>query len=349
MQKIQFYLVPNRLSVTTDVTGFFTENRQVYQRKIKLYKGIDNTLEFEVKNSEQRRENVIGLDVVVKFIDTGRQTLFTATGEAIVSKPGLMSVTITKEQLDSIDPQMLSAAAYLTDGTTDRILYSDSQFGVLAHVEILDGYNTVAAEGSIIEELETFNYEFDRKEYISEIGRFGTSLNKDQDITVSLEGEYTGIVTVEATKQMSTAFGTNWIDLEPWDVEATPSKTYTGNYRFVRFRIYRDRKLGAGSGARFTVTKENGAYSNVIITLRGQNYLTGDQLTIPGSLLGGINGANDLTITVTGLITGVTSQGNIDTVTWSGIASSGNSTFESIGVDPLTRPTVSVDKIIIRN
>jgi len=349
MQKIQFYLVPNRITVTTDVTGFITEYRQVYQRKIKLHKGIDNTLEFEVKNSEQRRENVTDWNVVVKFIDAARQNLLTVTGAPIVSKPGLMSVVVTKEMLENIDPQMLAAAAYLENETEERILYADSQFDVLAHVEVLDGYNTVMGEGAIIEELTTFNYEYDNKEYISEIGRFGTALNRDQDITVSTEGTYTGIIKVEATNQMSTAFGTDWTTLDLWDVSATPSKTYSGDYRFVRFRIFRERITGVGTGARFTIIKDNGIYTGITITLRGQNYLTGDQLIIKGSLLGGIDGANDLTITVTGLINGVTSQGNVDSVTWTGVASPGYAAFESVSVDPITRPPNTVDKVIIRN
>ena len=94
MQKISFYLLPNRIKVTTDVAGFNTELRQVYQRKIKLYKGIDNTIEFEVRNSDNRKDNVVGYDVVAKFFDNDRKNVFTITGTALAGKPGLMAITV---------------------------------------------------------------------------------------------------------------------------------------------------------------------------------------------------------------------------------------------------------------
>jgi hypothetical protein len=355
MQKIQFYLVPNRITVTTDMAGFNTEYRQVYQRTIKLHKGIDNTIELEVKNSDQRRQDVVGWDVVIKFFDAERLNVFTATGTAISSKPGLMSVTIGKDTLAPIDTQYLTAAAYLiNDEDEEKILYSDSQFDVLARVEILDAYNEKSASGSIIEELTVFNYEYDSKEYISEIGRFGTRMNDDvgavRTITVSKTGIHQGNIVAEATNDKSTAVGTQWTNIGVWNVEDDPTTEFSGDWRFVRFRIARERSTsGAGSGARFTVIKTNGVYSNLIITLRGQNYLIGDILTIPGGQLNGIDGINDITVTVTGLINGVSSQGNVDGFTWTGFGTAGSAVYDSIGTDPVTRPANPVDKIIIRN
>ena len=337
------------------MAGFNTEYRQVYQRTIKLHKGIDNTIELEVKNSEQRRQDVVGWDVVIKFFDTDRLNVFSATGTAINSKPGLMSVTIGKDTLAPIDAQYLTAAAYLVnDEDEEQILYSDSQFDVLARVEILDAYNERSAPGSIIEELTVFNYEYDSKEYISEIGKFGTKMNDDvgttRTITVSKIGIHQGNILIEATKDKSTAFGTQWTNIGVWNVSDEPSKEISGDWRFIRFRIARERSTsGTGNGARFTVIKTDGVYSNLIVTLRGQNYLIGDILTIPGSQLNGQDGINDITVTITGLINGTSSQGNVDQFTWSGLGTVGSAIYESIGTDPVTRPANPVDKIIIRN
>lgn len=248
MQKIQFYLVPNRITVTTDLVGYNTEYRQVYQRKIKLHKGIDNTLEIEVKNSDQRREDVVGKTVVVKFFDAARQNLFTVDGEAIVSKPGLMTVTVAAEDIASIDPQMLTLAAYLTDGTTDQILYADSQFDVLAHVEIFDGYN---AAPDFTDELTVFNYERDAMKYVSEIGSFGKAINEDYDtapirsVTVEVypNDGFNGDIVVYATKDKSTSFGTVWKQLGTMTIDAathvpgTDTYTFSGDYKLVRFQF----------------------------------------------------------------------------------------------------------------
>ena len=354
MQKIQFYLVPNRITVTTDLVGYNTEYRQVYQRKIKLHKGIDNTLEFEVKNSDQRRENVVGWQVVVKFLDTDRRNLFSVSGSAITSKVGLMSVTVPKELLAPLDPQMLVAAAYLTNGTEEKILYSDSQFDVLAHVEVLDAYND---QTESVEELTVFNYEYDKKAFTSEIGRFGWKVNHDyssepyRTVNVSFEGDYEGTVEVEVTKDKSTAFGTTWVRLAPWDVTLEPTKTYPStpseidNWNFIRF-VYGG--TGKGFGATFTVTVTNGEYSNVAVTYRGQGYQVGDQVLVKGSWLGGDDGVNDLTITVNKI--NESPLGAIDTtsITWSGVAAVQNGYYRHV---PSTNPegAKAVDKIIIRS
>lgn len=355
MHKIQLYLVPNKITVTTDVVGYTTEYRQVYQRKIKLHKGIDNAIEFEVKNAEQRRESVVGWQIVVKFIDSSKRSLFTVTGEPIASKPGIMSVVIPKSVLDSIDPQMLVAAAYLTDGTRERILYADSQFDVLAHVEVLDAYNTVTES---VEELTVFNYEYDRKEFVSEIGRFGWSVNPDnvatavRSINVSFVGDYEGTILVEVTKDKSTAFGTKWTRLSPWDVLAEPAKTYPSNqsevdnWNFIRF-IHGGTST-KGFGATFTVTVTNGVYSNVAVTNRGQSYSVGDNIIIKGSYLGGDGGVNDLTIAINAV--NLSPYGAVDStaITWSGVAATDHGYYRHV---PSTNPQGSkrVDKIIIRS
>jgi len=55
MQKIQSYLYPNRVLLLADLAGFTVENKVVYARKIKLYAGLDNVLEFDIQNADQKR------------------------------------------------------------------------------------------------------------------------------------------------------------------------------------------------------------------------------------------------------------------------------------------------------
>lgn len=56
---------------------------------------------------------------------------------------------------------------------------------------------------------------------------------------------------------------------------------------------------GAGNGAFFDITRQsNGSYVISRIANSGTNYVVNDVLTIPGSLLGGENNTNDLSITV---------------------------------------------------
>lgn len=245
MQKIHFYLVPNRITVTTDVVGYSTEYRKVYQRKIKLYKGIDNNIELEVRQGDQRRMTVVGYTAVLKFFDAKRKNLFTVLGEPILSKTGLISVSIPKAVLENIDPQQMSVAAFLRDtNNKESILYADSQFDLHGFVELYNGYNDA---GDVIDIAKTWIYDMGSKDLVSEIVDFGTKINDDYStyptssalITVITNPDtpYSGPVTVEATDDKSLALGNRWSVLGTIDFEDFVSgKRFTGEWRFIRFR-----------------------------------------------------------------------------------------------------------------
>ena len=64
---------------------------------------------------------------------------------------------------------------------------------------------------------------------------------------------------------------------------------------------------GAGTGAKFDVTKTDGVYSVVLDSDTGSSgtgYVAGDTITITGSALGGVNTTNDLILTVATVGTG---------------------------------------------
>jgi hypothetical protein len=64
---------------------------------------------------------------------------------------------------------------------------------------------------------------------------------------------------------------------------------------------------GAGTGAKFDVTKTNGVYSVVLDSATasaGTGYVAGDTITIAGSAIGGANTTNDLILTVATVGTG---------------------------------------------
>lgn len=347
MQKISFYLLPNRIKVTTDVAGFNTELRQVYQRKIKLYKGIDNTIEFEVRNSDNRKDNVVGYEVVAKFFDNDRKNVFTITGTALAGKPGLMAITVPTDTIAMLDPQLLSMAVFLRNGNEERMLYSDADFNLALTVELANGYNEVA---EFIEELTVFSWQFDRKRFVSEIGNFGTKINDDYStapqraMSVSYQGDYEDIIEVYATSDKSTDPMGRWVRLEDWDTRIDETKTYEGDYRFVRFM---HGGPGPGYGAFFNITVVDGVYELVSVINRGQNYRPGDTVTIKGSRLGGDDGINDLNIIIGSINEYPLGSINPMSLTWNGSAT-GDGYYRNVQAS-ITNSASSIDKITIRN
>lgn len=86
-------------------------------------------------------------------------------------------------------------------------------------------------------------------------------------------------------------------------VSKTVVNTYTG---ITQKSTLRGAVAGPGSGATFTIqmpantTSYSGA--TVTITNGGTNYAVGDKITIAGNYIGGINGTNDLTLTISGIV-----------------------------------------------
>jgi hypothetical protein len=247
MQKIQFYLVPNIIQVSTDRAGFTTENRKVYQRTIKLYKGIDNFLQLDVRNVEYRKEDVVGKTADVNFYDSEQNLLFTITATPIVAHPGQMELTVPAATLANIDPQKLTMAAKLDDSGTDRMLYIDTQFGLHAGVQVLDGFNEKLADGDEYQQVTTFNYEFDLNHYVSSLIPFGIDQNDDifdptrtidLDIVVDKTSSFTGDIEIQATKQLSTAFGNTWTTIQTVNVAGADTTvtnlTNDNNYTYIR-------------------------------------------------------------------------------------------------------------------
>ena len=81
---------------------------------------------------------------------------------------------------------------------------------------------------------------------------------------------------------------------------ATASGTATGASTFSN--ISQTSTSGNGAGATFTIsTNGSGTYSLSSINNSGSGYQNGDTITISGSKIGGVDGANDLTLTVSSI------------------------------------------------
>jgi hypothetical protein len=76
MQKVQSYLYPNRIILLADLAGFTVENRVVYARTVKIYQGIDNVIQFDIQNADQKRIDLTTLtDIEVNVMDAGGKSL----------------------------------------------------------------------------------------------------------------------------------------------------------------------------------------------------------------------------------------------------------------------------------
>lgn len=142
MQKISSYLYPNRIELLADLAGFTTEYTNVYQRTVKIYSGIDNQIEFDIKNADQKRINLSTLSAIkMHIMDASGKALecspYTVTPMNQTTLKGLATVTIPAADMAILDGQFLQYTVVAQKGTDDVILYADSQFGAFGKIELI--------------------------------------------------------------------------------------------------------------------------------------------------------------------------------------------------------------------
>lgn len=139
MQKISTYLYPNRIELLADLATFNVEYTSVYQRIVKIYKGIDNTIEFDIKNADQKRIALNGLTIRLNVMDASGNSLpnspYTVTALPI---RGLASVLIPQGDLEALSDQYLKYSVTATnENRTAMILYCDTKFGAAGTIELI--------------------------------------------------------------------------------------------------------------------------------------------------------------------------------------------------------------------
>ena len=85
MQKIQSYLYPNRQIILADLAGFNVENTVVYAKTVKIYQGVDNVIEFDIQNADQKRLDLTTLTSL-------QMNVFDQSGKALPTSPYPISI-----------------------------------------------------------------------------------------------------------------------------------------------------------------------------------------------------------------------------------------------------------------
>ncbi len=149
MQKISSYLYPNRIEVIADVAldpaTCPVEWKIVYQKPIKIYKGVDNVLELEVKNADQKRVDIFGKTVKFVIMDQANREIETYDATVVddgstACVKGVARITIPEADISTLDPQHLKFTSYiLNNDNTKTLLYGDVKYGAQGFIDLLDG------------------------------------------------------------------------------------------------------------------------------------------------------------------------------------------------------------------
>jgi hypothetical protein len=140
MQKVQSYLYPNRVILIADLAGFNVENTIVYAKTVKIYNGIDNTIQFDIQNADQKRLDLTQYNSLeMNVMDINSNPLSNSPYQlSLTATKGLATVKIPQEDLDELTDQYLTYSITATDSSgNDFILYTDSRFSAVGSIQLI--------------------------------------------------------------------------------------------------------------------------------------------------------------------------------------------------------------------
>jgi hypothetical protein len=237
MQKISSYLYSNRIQAVANLAASSLEWKIVYQRKFKIYQGLDNVLELDVKNAEQKRINITNYAMKFVIMDQLNQEIYTGDVDTTTGITGLGLMTIPATALDTITPQFLKYTVYiLNEDNTKTPVYGDTQFGVTGTMDLLGGAMPTGIPPKVIK---TFTYDIDvldptwaTRNYHSEaieINQENVGVGSGE---VELDFSFSSLaadVIVQTTTNAVVSTSTPWTNVETFNV-TTSTTTLTKTY-----------------------------------------------------------------------------------------------------------------------
>lgn len=250
MQLIPRYLVKNRTAIVANDVGFIVEYKPVYTRQLKVYKGIDNVLEFKLLNADQKAVDLSPYTPKFQAFDENKNLIIEHDGEQLTSDgstpiKGLFKVTITDADLLNVKDQFLSYNIHLVDANSDaHVTYSSSYFDGCATIHV----NSCMMPGPRdTYSISTFTPVNDDVPYwASETLTAEPGINGNEALhtaAVYTDG-YVGDVVIQATLDNTVTESSNWADVTTRSFtgsETEPSPiNFNGVYTYLRFKVTAD-------------------------------------------------------------------------------------------------------------
>lgn len=250
MQLVPRYLVNDRIIVVSNDAGFVTEFRPVYSRTIKVYKGIDNTIQFRLLNADQKPVTIEDSPVFVAFDENQSKIIeraCTVTDDSTTETRGMFEVEITENDLLNIQQQYISFNIYLeaTDGQR-QVTYSNRNFDSMGIIYIdsrsYPGPKSAQELASFVEEDDYWVAgSTDATKITASPGLNG---NEALHTVAVYTNEFVGTVEVQATLDNQISGLNNWTTVSTLTFDGTESEpvpaNFNGVFTYLRFKASAD-------------------------------------------------------------------------------------------------------------
>ena len=257
MQLVPRYLYKNKVDIVTNDIGFVTEYKPVYSRQIKVYKGVDNKIQFRMLNADQKPVDISGH--VIEFHAFDDEKNLALEYDAIIQDDGtsnntrgMFYVTVTENDLLNLPSQYLSYSIFDMEACDQRVVtYANGQFDACGTIYIDD-----CTSPTILPSLEVNNWLAVNDTWVA--GNDESTkiiaqpkINKNEALhTVQFYTDahndmgYTGNVTIQGTLDNQIDHTTDWYDISTVEFNGTEVrpvfKSFNGVFSYLRFEADTD-------------------------------------------------------------------------------------------------------------
>jgi hypothetical protein len=246
MQLIPRYLVNDRINIISNEVGFPVEYRPVYSRTLKVYRGIDNKIQFRLLNADQKPVRITSTPIFVAFDDENNliiQTECTVTDDSsTTATKGMFYVTINENDLLNIKQQYLHYNVYL-DSDAKELTYAGRNFES-AGIIYVDGNAFPGPKSSTT--VDTFFQENDywtagSNDTDKITAQPGINGNEALHTIVVYNTEYIGNIEVQVTLDNQIVGQNNWTTVSTLTFDGTESEpvplNLNGVFSYIRFKF----------------------------------------------------------------------------------------------------------------
>lgn len=242
MKLIPRYLVNKRTMLVSNEAGLLTEYAKVYQRDLTIYKGIPNTLEFQLKNADHKPVVLTGKTMKFAAYDENNRLVIEHDGTVLVANKGLFKVVITENDLLNLKQQYLSYAIHIVDSNDEKqITYADEQSNATGTLYL----SNQAFPGPLATySIGTFSEVEDA--WVSETLDAQPGINGNEALhTASIySSNYVGNVTIQVTLDNQITGSTSWADVASVTFDGSETEpspvNFTGVFSHIRFKASAD-------------------------------------------------------------------------------------------------------------
>jgi hypothetical protein len=111
----------------------------VYAKTMKLNKGVDNQLQFQFLNQNQKSVDVTGKPITCRLISyDGNRVLLKKALTPLYPLNGLMLLQVSASELENIDTQKCYYSLEIAEGSFDYPVYVDPTGGARGDIDIID-------------------------------------------------------------------------------------------------------------------------------------------------------------------------------------------------------------------